>query len=45
MHRPLAITEDPALLDDLVRIAAAAGAQLNVAPPPPTPARSGTSPH
>ncbi|NJP91034.1 chromosome partitioning protein [Nonomuraea sp. FMUSA5-5] len=34
MHRPLAITEDPALLDDLVRIAAAAGAQLNVAPTP-----------
>lgn len=31
MHRPLVITEDPALLDDLVRIAAAAGAQLDVA--------------
>ncbi|MFI7639135.1 septum site-determining protein Ssd [Nonomuraea sp. NPDC049400] len=31
MHRPLVITEDHALLDDLVRIAAAAGAQLDVA--------------
>ncbi|MEV4290049.1 septum site-determining protein Ssd [Nonomuraea bangladeshensis] len=31
MHRPLVITDDPALLDDLVRIAAAAGAQLDVA--------------
>jgi secretion/DNA translocation related CpaE-like protein len=31
MHRPLVITDDHALLDDLVRIAAAAGAQLDVA--------------
>ena len=31
MHRPLVITEDRDLLDDLVRIAAAAGAQLDVA--------------
>ncbi len=31
MNRPLVITEDHALLDDLVRIAAAAGAQLDVA--------------
>ncbi|MBF8193167.1 CpaE-like family protein [Nonomuraea sp. K274] len=31
MHRPLVITEDHALLDDLVRVAAAAGAQLDVA--------------
>ncbi|MGN9843722.1 septum site-determining protein Ssd [Nonomuraea sp. H19] len=31
MHRPLVITEDHALLDDLVRIAAAAGAHLDVA--------------
>ncbi|QFY05620.1 AAA family ATPase [Nonomuraea phyllanthi] len=31
MHRPLVITEDHALLDDIVRIAAAAGAQLDVA--------------
>ncbi|MEV0228516.1 septum site-determining protein Ssd [Nonomuraea sp. NPDC050786] len=34
MHRPLVITEDHALLDDLVRIAAAAGAQLDVAHTP-----------
>ncbi|MEV4113503.1 septum site-determining protein Ssd [Nonomuraea sp. NPDC049695] len=34
MHRPLVITEDHALLDDLVRIAAAAGAQLDVAHAP-----------
>ncbi|MEU6721066.1 septum site-determining protein Ssd [Nonomuraea sp. NPDC046802] len=34
MHRPLTITEDPALLDDLVRIAAAAGSQLDVAHTP-----------
>ncbi|MFI7135924.1 septum site-determining protein Ssd [Nonomuraea sp. NPDC050153] len=34
MHRPLVITEDHALLDDLVRIAAAAGAQLDVAQVP-----------
>ncbi|MGW0810519.1 septum site-determining protein Ssd [Nonomuraea sp. NPDC002799] len=34
MHRPLVITEDPALLDDLVRIAAAAGAHLDVAHAP-----------
>ncbi|WP_327088204.1 chromosome partitioning protein [Nonomuraea sp. NBC_01738] len=31
MHRPLVITEDQDLLDDLVRIAAAAGTQLDVA--------------
>ncbi|MEU8250151.1 septum site-determining protein Ssd [Nonomuraea sp. NPDC048916] len=31
MNRPLVITEDRDLLDDLVRIAAAAGAQLDVA--------------
>lgn len=31
MNRPLVITEDRELLDDLVRIAAAAGAQLDVA--------------
>jgi len=31
MHRPLVITEDRDLLDDLVRVAAAAGAQLDVA--------------
>lgn len=34
MHRPLVITEDHDLLDDLVRIAAAAGAQLDVAHAP-----------
>ncbi|MFF4194229.1 septum site-determining protein Ssd [Nonomuraea sp. NPDC001831] len=34
MHRPLVITEDHDLLDDLVRIAAAAGAQLDVAQSP-----------
>ncbi|NUW33593.1 chromosome partitioning protein [Nonomuraea sp. SMC257] len=34
MHRPLVITEDRDLLDDLVRIAAAAGAQLDVAHAP-----------
>ncbi|MFI6792404.1 septum site-determining protein Ssd [Nonomuraea sp. NPDC050383] len=34
MHRPLVITEDHDLLDDLVRIAAAAGAQLDVAHTP-----------
>nr|WP_055504570.1 septum site-determining protein Ssd [Nonomuraea pusilla] len=34
MHRPLVITEDTALLDDLVRMAAAAGAQLDVAHAP-----------
>ncbi|GAA3247791.1 septum site-determining protein Ssd [Nonomuraea helvata] len=34
MHRPLVITEDHALLDDLVRIAAAAGTQLDVAHAP-----------
>ncbi|MFI6321431.1 septum site-determining protein Ssd [Nonomuraea sp. NPDC050556] len=34
MNRPLVITEDRALLDDLVRIAAAAGAQLDVAHAP-----------
>ncbi|MFI6481321.1 septum site-determining protein Ssd [Nonomuraea sp. NPDC050663] len=33
-RRPLVITEDRALLDDLVRIAAAAGAQLDVAHAP-----------
>lgn len=31
MNRPLVITEDPSLLDDLIRIAATAGAQLDVA--------------
>ncbi|MFI6389000.1 septum site-determining protein Ssd [Nonomuraea sp. NPDC050547] len=31
MHRPLVITEDQDLLDDLVRVAAAAGTQLDVA--------------
>lgn len=34
MNRPLVITEDRDLLDDLVRIAAAAGAQLDVAHAP-----------
>ncbi|MEV0351860.1 septum site-determining protein Ssd [Nonomuraea sp. NPDC050680] len=34
MHRPLVITEDRDLLDDLVRVAAAAGAQLDVAHAP-----------
>ncbi|MFG1947553.1 septum site-determining protein Ssd [Nonomuraea sp. NPDC048826] len=34
MNRPLVITEDHDLLDDLVRIAAAAGAQLDVAHAP-----------
>ncbi|MFI6502335.1 septum site-determining protein Ssd [Nonomuraea typhae] len=34
MARPLVITEDQALLDDLVRVAAAAGAQLDVAHSP-----------
>lgn len=34
MQRPLVITEDPDLLDDLVRIAAAAGTQLDVAHAP-----------
>lgn len=34
MHRPLVITEDHDLLDDLVRVAAAAGAQLDVAHTP-----------
>ncbi|WP_433418867.1 septum site-determining protein Ssd [Microtetraspora malaysiensis] len=31
MHRPLAITDDQELLDDLLRIAAAAGVELDVA--------------
>ncbi|GIH90871.1 septum site-determining protein Ssd [Planobispora siamensis] len=34
MDRPLVITEDPALLDDLLRVAAAAGAELDVAHAP-----------
>lgn len=34
MHRPLVITDDRDLLDDLVRIAAAAGAHLDVAHAP-----------
>ncbi|MEU6739828.1 septum site-determining protein Ssd [Streptosporangium sandarakinum] len=34
MDRPLVITEDPDLLDDLLRVAAAAGAELDVAHAP-----------
>ncbi|MER7762522.1 septum site-determining protein Ssd [Streptomyces sp. NPDC097619] len=42
--RPLILTEDPALLDDLLRLCAAAGAEPRVAHAPPerTPGRPGT---
>ncbi len=32
MTRPLVVTTDPGLLDDVLRLAAAAGAELEVAP-------------
>ncbi|MFD8936254.1 septum site-determining protein Ssd [Streptomyces sp. NPDC059578] len=41
---PLVLTEDPALLDDLLRLCAAAGARAEVRPGPPEPARWDSAP-